>query len=275
MSVVRIAGIYLSLLGVALGCGQQQLAGQEPEAPGVQFPASQTMPSKNIVMIGGTENNTAMVGTSIGDVFIKNRLELDMGHTVTIVPEGATAEEMLAAANAADLVIVPESVTSGRVGTKIVATPTPILSYEAFLQDQFGLVDPAGRPVDPGTPDAGAFGAIEDQMYLNIVNSDHPLAAGLDGRVQVYRFPRQVNWGKDRAPGAEVIATLPDFPQGAAIYLIRRGAPLFDGSPAPGLRIHYFIENDNSTGSANLMTHYGLRLFDAAVNYALTTDLAR
>jgi hypothetical protein len=241
----------------------------------MQLPAVQTLPSKNILMLAGSENNTVMRGTSIGDVFIRNRLELDMGHTVTMILETAPAEEMLAAANAADLVIIPESVTSGSVGTKIVSTPTPILTYEAFLQDEFGLVDPAGRSVDPGTPDAGAFGAIEEGMYLDIVNPDHPLAAGLEGRVQIYRLLREINWGRDLTPGAEVIATLPDFPQGAAIYLVRRGAPLFDGSPAPGLRIQYFIENDNRTGTANLMTHFGLRLFDAAVNYALTTDPAR
>ncbi|MFC1511815.1 hypothetical protein ACFL5H_01305 [Candidatus Latescibacterota bacterium] len=58
------------------------------------------------------------------------------------------------------------------------------------------------------------------------------------------------------------------------IYLYRKGAPLFDGSPAPGLRIQYFIENDNETGTANLMTENGLRLFDAAIDYALTTDPA-
>jgi hypothetical protein len=38
------------------------------------------------------------------------------------------------------------------------------------------------------------------------------------------------------------------------------------------LRIHYFVENDDETGTANLMTADGLRLWDAAINYALITD---
>ena len=41
-------------------------------------------------------------------------------------------------------VIIVESVGSGTVGTKIVSTPTPVLTSEAFLQDEFGLVNPKG-----------------------------------------------------------------------------------------------------------------------------------
>ncbi|HKY20342.1 MAG TPA: hypothetical protein VJM31_03910 [Vicinamibacterales bacterium] len=225
-------------------------------------------------MICGDENATVMMGTSISDVFVKNRLELEMGHKVTRMAHDADAKKMLAAANAADLVIIVESVGSGTVGTKIVSTPTPILNSEAFLQDEFGLVNPKGESVDPGLPDAAAFGTIEKQTAITITNPGHPLAAALNGRVQVYRFPREMNWGKDTAPSAEAIATLPDYPSAKLIYMVRKGAKLYDGTPAPGLRIQYFIENDNETGTANLMTAEGLRLFDAAINYALTTDRA-
>jgi hypothetical protein len=43
----------------------------------------------------------------------------------------------------------------------------------------------------------------------------------------------------------------------------------------PGLRIQYFIENDNERGTVNLMTQEGYRLFNAVINYALTTDTKR
>jgi hypothetical protein len=227
---------------------------------------------KNIVMICGNENQTVLNCTSIGDVFVKNHLELDMGHKVIRVPHDTAADKVLAFANAADLVIVVESVGSGTVGTKIVSTPTPVLTSEAFLQDEFGLVNPKGKPLDPGLPDAGAFGAIENQTAITIVNPGHPLAAGLKGRVQVYRFPREMNWGKETAPSVEAIATLTDYPTAKLIYLVRKGAKLYDGTPAPGLRVQFFVENDNETGTVNLMTADGLRLWDAAVNYALATD---
>jgi len=260
--VGTIAGVCLSLLVVApvyAQRGQQQRIGAPPTG-------------KNIVMIVGNENGTVLPGTSISDVFIKNHLELDLGHKVIRIPDSTEADKMLAFANAADLVIVVESVGSGTVGKKLVSTPTPILTSEAFLQDEFGLVNPQGKPLDPGLPDAGAFGAIENQSAITIVNPGHPLAAGLKGRVQVYRFPREMNWGKETAPGVEAIATLTDYPTAKLIYLVRKGAKLYDGSPAPGLRIQFFVENDNETGTANLMTPDGLKLWSAAVKYALATD---
>lgn len=287
---------------------------------------------KNILIICGDENGTSMMCTSIDDITVSNRLEVDMGHQVTMMPHNTEAAEMLAAANASDLVIIVESVASAAVSTKIVSTPTPILSSEAFIQDEFGLIAPPLEPVDPGYPGgpsqsqltaaaallqgvgisldievpppaAGApaqtprqanqalnaarnaaiqaalagmakpsHGAIVDQTSLVITNPSHPLAAGLSGRVQVYRVLREMNWGAvaNLAPGAEVVATLPDYPDAAVIYFVPRGGQLANGQPATGLRIHYFIENENGPGTHNLMTADGFRLFDAAVTYALS-----
>ena len=140
---------------------------------------------RNILMICGDENRRVLPCTSISDVFVKNHLEIDMGHKVTRIPHDAEGGEMLAAANAADLVILAESLLSATVGTKVVSTPTPVLSYEAFLPDEFGLINPEGERMDPGTPDQGDYGAIEDHTTINIVHPKHPLAAGMSGRVQV------------------------------------------------------------------------------------------
>jgi hypothetical protein len=296
--------------------------------------AQQTAPGKKILVICGNENGTVMMCTSIDDVTVRNRLELNLGHQVTMMPHSTEAAEMLAAANASDLVIIVESVSSGSVGVKIVSTATPILSSEAFVQDEFGFIVPPFEPVDPGNPGgptaaqltaaaallqdvglrldievpppaAGAapptpqqanqayngvrnaaieaavagitkptHGAVVDQTSLVITNSSHPLAAGLSGRVQVYRVLREMNWGAvaSLAPGVQVVATLPDYPEAAVIYYVPRGGQLANGQPAPGLRIHYFIENENGPGTHNLMTADGFRLFDAAVTYALTAS---
>jgi len=257
--VVTVAAVSVSFLLFSARMLAQQQRGGAPT-------------SRNILMVCGDENRRVLPCTSISDVFVKNHLEIDMGHKVTRIPHDAEGSEMLAAANAADLVILAESLLSATVGTKIVSTPTPVLSYEAFLPDEFGLINPNGERMDPGTPDQGDYGAIDDQTAINIVNPKHPLAAGLSGHVQVYRVPREMNWAEDLALSAEVVATLPDYPKAAVIYVIRRGAKLYDGTPNPGLRIQYFIENDNETGTVNLMTEDGYRLFDAAINYALTTD---
>ena len=360
--------------------------------------------NKNILIICGDENGTTMLCTSIDDVTLKNRLELNMGHHVKMMPHNVDAAQMLAAANAADLVIIVESVNSGTVGKKLVATTTPILSSESFLQDEFGLVVPPFVPVDPGYPggvteaqlrsaaqllqnaglmldidvppaapaaanappgatqpaapgvdpagrganpagpgvnppapgpnpagrgaNAGGRGAnpdapganaagrgggrganpytaarnaaitkavaggaapshgvTVDQLYVVITNPSHPLAAGLSGRVQVYRVPREMNWGAHLAPGAQVVATLApsleaagdaaantatDYSGAAVIYYVPKGGALAEGATAAGLRIQYFVENENGPGTYNLLTPEGFRLFDAAVTWALT-----
>jgi hypothetical protein len=309
--------------------------------------------NKNILIVCGNENNTVINCTSIDDITLKNRLEILMGHRVTMIPHNAEDAEMLAAANAADLVIIPESVSSGQVGTALVSTPTPIISSESFLQDEFGLIVPPYVPPDPGYPggptasqladaiemltdmgiqvidqppmpalpanatpeqiaaaedaaedayDAAVDAAIEaaiaaapkpthgvtvGQLAIVITNPDHPLAAGFSGLVHVYRFPREMNWGVALAPGAEVVATLApsieaagdadprissDYSGAATIYFVPKGGQLADGSAAAGLRIQYFVENENGPGTYNLMTEEGFRLFDAAIEWALMAD---
>jgi hypothetical protein len=349
--------------------------------------------NKNILIICGDENGTTMLCTSIDDVTLKNRLEVNMGHHVKMMPHNVDATQMLAAANAADLVIIVESVNSGTVGKKLVSTPTPILSSESFLQDEFGLVVPPFVPVDPGYPGgvteaqlrsaaqllqnaglkldievpaaapaaanatpgatqpagpaagrgvnpaapgpnpagrganpggrganpaapganaagrggrgadpytaarnaaiakavagsaAPSHGVTVDQLYVVITNPNHPLAAGLSGRVQAYRVPREMNWGAHLAPGAQVVATLApsleaagdaaanaatDYSGAAVIYYVPKGGALAEGATAAGLRIQYFVENENGPGTYNLLTPEGFRLFDAAVTWALT-----
>jgi hypothetical protein len=392
---LTVAAVGLSIL---LSASPAFVAFVQQAAPG----------NKNILIICGDENGTTMLCTSIDDITLKNHLELNMGHHVKMMPHNVDATQMLAAANVADLVIIVESVNSATIGKKLVSTPTPILSSESFLQDEFGLVVPPFVPVDPGypggvteaqlrsaaqllqnagfmldievppaapaaanaapgaTPPAGrganpagrganpaapganpaapganpagrganpggrganpagpganpagrggipggrggnpaytaarnaaiakavagttapSHGVTVDQLYVVITNPNHPLAAGLSGRVQAYRVPREMNWGAHLAPGAQVVATLApsleaagdaaantatDYSGAAVIYYVPRGGALAEGATAAGLRIQYFVENENGPGTYNLLTPEGFRLFDAAVTWALT-----
>ena len=191
-----------------------------------------------------------------------------------------------AAADAADLVIVPESVGSTGVSTKLTATSTPVINMEAFLQDEFQFVDPDGVSVDPGSPEGGAggtveeptgevevghFGAIDGETDIVIVDPAHPLAAGLSGRVTVYTIPAEINWAATEvlASGVQSVAALPDYPEAQSIYFILPGDALFDGSPSPNLRISLFTENNNDIGTYHRMTEDGHRLFDASLNLSL------
>jgi hypothetical protein len=251
----------------------------------------QTAPGNlNVLIVCGDENGTYAKCTSLDDRSLELHLRLDLGQQVTMMTDDTEEAEMRAAADAADLVIIPESVNSGGVGTKLIATSTPLINMEAFLQDEFQFVDPEGQSVDPGSPEGGAggtieeptgqvevghFGAIDGETDIVIVDPSHPLAAGLSGRVRVYTLPGEINWAVKEvlARGVHSVAALPDYPEAQSIYFILPGDALFDGSPSPNLRISLFTENNNDLGTYHRMTEDGHRLFDAALNWALTNGM--
>ena len=266
----------LGVAGLSIALAPQLTVGQQ-DLPG----------ARNILIVCGDENRTYAKCTSLDDRFLELHLRLDLGHRVTMMPDNTAEAEMQAAADAADLIIIPESVISNSVGTKLTATSTPLINMEAFLQDDFQFVDPAGVTVDPGSPEGGAggtveeptgevrvghFGAIANETDIVIVDPSHPLAAGLSGRVTVYSLPAEINWAANEvlAPGVRSVAALPDYPEAQSIYFVLPGDALFDGSPSPNLRVSLFTENNNDIGTYHRMTEDGHRLFDAAIDWGLT-----
>ena len=223
-----------------------------------------------ILMIVGDDNETAEPGRGTGDLFIRNRLGQVLGHEVILFFETESLSSLHEALGFADLVIVSESVFSLRLRDKLKSAAIPVINCESFIQDEMGMTarEPSG---DPGEPEDFAYGVREKDTGIDIVMPGHPLAAGLEGHVTIYREPREVNWGKVGA-GAKVIATLTGKKEAAALYVYEKGAELFDGTEAAGMRIGFFLEEENITGTSNFMTGEGLRLFDAAVAYALESE---
>lgn len=225
---------------------------------------------KTILLIVGDENRTAVPGQGTGDIFIRNRLEKVLGYKVILGIDNASPGELNAAADSVDLVIVSESTTSALLRNKLKSVTTPVINYEAFIQDDMGLTS-TERPGDPGEPEDFNYGVRKSDTGIDIVMPDHPLAAGLKGHVNIYRESREVSWGKV-GKDAKVIATLTGKKEAAVIYIYNKGAELFDGTMAAGMRIGFFLEEENKTGTSNFMTGEGLLLFDAAVKFALGTD---
>jgi len=268
--------LALSAIGLSIALGPELSFGQQAAPDG-----------KNILIVCGDENGRYTKCTSLDDRHLELHLRLDMGHRVTMMPDITAEAEMQAAADAADLIIIPESTNSNSIGGKLTATSTPLINMEAFLQDDFQFVDPNGVSVDPGSPEGGAggtveaptgevrvghFGAIAGETDIVIVDSSHPLAAGLSGRITVYTLPAEINWAANEvlAPGVHSVAALPDYPEAQSIYFVLPGDALFDASPSPNLRVSLFTENNNDIGTYHRMTEDGHRLFDAAINWALT-----
>lgn len=249
----RLINLFLTL-GLAMG------------APGPAGGAA-------VLVIYGNSNETVAEGSlSLGDAWVKQRLETSLRHQTRFMWDQTPKDRMLAAADSADLVMVLESVTSAYLTDKLKSTPVPVLNCEAMIQDDLGLTA-AGTPGDPGPPSRFEYGVIDNATDILIRDPAHPLAGGLQGLVHVYGSKKEINWGKVAAT-ARIVATLASDETGAALYLYEKGSRLFDGTSAAGLRIGFFLEDDNLTGTGPFLTAEGLKLFDGAVAYALGSTTA-
>lgn len=209
-----------------------------------------------IVEVGTPPPQALLVASSTtlnaSDAGIQARLE-QMGWQVTVV---AAAASVTGDANGKDLVIVSSTVGSGDVNTKFRDVAVPVIQWEQALQDDF-LMTLNTADTDRGT--------AADQTEGNIVNADHPLAAGLSlGTKTLGTVPESFSWGVP-GPEAVVIATLVADPTHAIVYGYDTGSTLIDGTTLAPARRVMFLWGDNGYATA---TEDALALFDAAVIWA-------
>ncbi|WP_260855746.1 protein O-GlcNAcase [Curtobacterium sp. 9128] len=105
--------------------------------------------------------------------------------------------------------------------------------------------------------------------HVQVVDAEHPLAAGASGTVRVHRGPGKVTWTRP-VPGADVVARTAEEHE-AVIALHSAGLPLVDGVRAPADRVLFFLSDDGL--APWLLAPGGLALFDAAVDLLLTRHL--
>ena len=173
-----------------------------------------------------------------------------LGNEVTV---RSAAAVQAADANGKDLVIISESVESAQVNTKLRAVTVPIVTWEAWLQDDFQMTGPTANV---------NYGENLRQQSVRIVNPNHPLAAGSTGDVMTVTNDRnKFHWGHPNG-NATIVAVDVANGQNAMIYAYEAGAAMV-GMTAPARRI--FIHN--ATGPN--LSIAGWRLFDAAVAWAV------
>jgi hypothetical protein len=109
--------------------------------------------------------------------------------------------------------------------------------------------------------------ATAGQTSIDILPSatGHKLAAGLSGNVTVTTSATDLSWGKPTS-SATVIATIAGDPTKTTIYAVEPGALLIDGtSTAAGRRVYFMLADSTFP----ILTANGVKLFDAAVDYAV------
>jgi hypothetical protein len=193
------------------------------------------------------------VNPSESDGEVRDHL-LGLDFDVQLVPANVLSE---ADVTDAALVMVPV-IRVDAVAELLRELPVPIITWDQDLEPTFLFVE---DEVDVSWGDTAA------DLYINITNTTHPLAAGFPaGVLQVNEFPQEFAWG---VPGNEaiIIASRPDDPEQAVIYAYDKGAELIDGSEAPEKRVFFMLTDDTFLA----LNEDGIKLFDAAVAWARRT----
>ncbi len=230
------AGEYLAILTVTdeagLSVSESVAISVAPASPGGQA----------LFVAGGTDLGPA-------DAALVSRLE-SLGFTVGVV---AAAASNTSDADGKDLVLISSTVVSGQVATKFRDVAVPVLTWEAWLYDDFKMT--------PGGTNTG-YGRIDGQSSVGVVDAGHPLAAGLSGSVGIVAGTSSMRWGAPAAT-ASVVAVAEGDAAKALIFAYEAGAAMV-GLVAPARRVGLPFFDD----SAASFTAEGWALFDAAVAWA-------
>jgi len=206
-----------------------------------------TTQARNALLAVGSSNLGA------GDNAAKTRLQ-NLGFTVTV--KVANNSLVTADADGKTVVVISSTVTAGNVLNKFRYVPVPVVVWEFDVFDDMGMTGTA----------AGDFGTTtSNQTALQIINSTHPLAAGLSGqRTVVTGTGTTFSWGNPNTnPNAIKIATVVGDANKFPIFGYDNGVAM-PGLNAPSRRVGLFM-TDVTAGSFNTD---GNSLFDAAIKWA-------
>ena len=141
----------------------------------------------------------------------------------------------------------------------------PIMCLEGLMADTLKM---AGRHryVDYGEHGEPKESEDPPEAYLEIVNSNHPMAAGLkNGYVKFIKEADVLKWATP-PPSATIIATLPNSTHERAIFGFEKGAAMADEFIAPARRTMFPVDNP----AFDDLTEAGHTLFDAAMLWTIS-----
>ena len=188
--------------------------------------------------------------TSPGDNVMIGRLVARGFHVTPIGDATVTA----AAVMGMNLVVISSSAESGPLGIKIRDVPVPIVCVE---NGAYPFMQMAGPTLDTN------FGMVLVQTQVTMAAINDPLTAGLTGTVTISSVPSDLGWAVP-GPAAIRAATVVGNATHATLFGYAAGAQMV-GMVAPARRVGFAIRE---ILAANLAAD-GIKLFDAAVNWAL------
>jgi hypothetical protein len=164
-----------------------------------------------------------------------------------------------------DLILISATNSKYKTTNKYRDTAIPLMCLEGLMADTLKM---AGRRryVDYGEHGEAKESEDPPEAYLEIVNSNHPMAAGLkNGYVKFIKEADVLKWATP-PPSATVIATLPNSFHERAIFGFEKGAAMADEFVAPARRTMFPVDNP----AFDDLTEQGHALFDAALLWTIS-----
>ena len=183
---------------------------------------------------------------------------------VGFIVKEADQTEPQTVAEGEDLILISATNSKYKTTNKYRDAKIPLMCLEGLMADTLKM---AGRRryVDYG--EHGEVKESEDppESYLEIVNSNHPMAAGLkNGYVKFIKEADVLKWATP-PPSATIIATLPNSFHERAIFGFEKGAAMADEFVAPARRTMFPVDNP----AFDDLTEEGHTLFDAALLWTI------
>jgi biopolymer transport protein ExbD len=235
--IVVVLMIFTLMACSAVPADVEKIANQQPSTD-----KNKTQSNGKKVLFVGRDSG--------GDALVVKRLKEKHGMEVTVIADKELKSD---SANGYILIYVSESVNSGKIQDKFVKLPIPVIYAEPQSLS------------DTGMTDAEAFGSLvggNAAKTIQIRDSKHPLAAGLQNSVDIYKDNGKMGFG---TPGKEaiVVATVPNEEQKATIFAYDKGTKNVKGNPVTAREVYFYLFN----GEEINQTDDGWKLFDAAVRW--------
>ena len=173
--------------------------------------------------------------------------------------------EPQAAAEGEDFILISATNSKYKTTNKYRDAKIPLMCLEGLMADTLKM---AGRRRYLDYGEHGEEKESEDppEAYLEIVNSNHPMAAGLkNGYVRFIKEADVLKWATP-PPSATIIATLPNSFHERAIFGFEKGAAMADEFVAPARRTMFPVDNP----AFDDLTEAGHALFDAAMLWTIS-----
>jgi hypothetical protein len=212
-----------------------------PEPPAAPPPPAPPARPKLALLIVGNINDLDNGDDELADILD------DLDFTVVLGDDNDEIED----APTAGLVVISESADANQIGGEYrnFASPMVVMNSELFADMRM-------------TSDNQNATGTTNSREVEIRKADHPLAAGLTGRVQISSQNTALHWGIPAAT-AVVVATLPGDNTRATIFSYEQGTTM-QGQRAPAPRVGFFA-GDDVTDRLNVD---GVKLFEAAATWA-------